>query len=362
MPRHFNFSAGPATLPIAVLERAKQELLDWQGGGTSVMEVSHRSKDYVALAVRAERQLRELLSIPEDYAVLFLSGGATLQFAGVPLNLLRGRADYVETGAWSAKAYAEAKRYANAGLGTVHLAATTDGNYTTIPKEDTWQVHADADYLHYCSNETVHGVQFFNPPQVAVPLVADMSSDILARAIDVRDYGLIYAGAQKNIGPAGLTIVIVRRELLDGQASPFCPSVLNYTLQANSDSMLNTPPTYAWYLAGLVFEWLLEQGGVAAIETQNRAKAALLYQTIDNSSFYHNGVDSSCRSLMNVPFTLADSGLDELFLTQATQAGLLALKGHRLTGGMRASLYNAMPLAGVVALTKFMQDFERRYG
>lgn len=361
----YNFCAGPATMPKAVLEQAQNELLDFQGLGVSVMEMSHRSPEFVAIAERAEQALRQLLGVSDEYAVLFLQGGATAQFAGVPLNLLKTAGDYVVTGAWSKKAYQTACAYHS--FGRVSLAAQGDGK--SLPKVTDWRINADADYLHYCSNETIHGVQFDAPPNIDVPLVVDMSSDILSRPIDVNRFAMIYAGAQKNIGPAGLTVVIVHQSLL-GTAHQHCSSVLDYTLQAKNNSMLNTPPTFSWYLAGLVFEWLLGQGGLAAIEKQNQAKANLLYQVIDNSELYYNNVDKACRSLMNVPFLLGDgnddnsdnSALTSLFLQQAEENGLLNLKGHRSVGGVRASLYNAMPLAGVVALTEFMQAFERRYG
>lgn len=360
MSRLFNFCAGPATMPTAVLQRAQDELLDWQNLGASVMEISHRSADYIELASRAEQNLRTLMNINDDYAVLFLQGGASLQFAGIPMNLLSGVADYLDTGAWSTKAYKEAARYD--GLGRINLVASgKDSNYTDVPSVDTWQLSEKADYFHYCSNETIHGVQIFDTPKVDAPLVADMSSNILSAPINVNDFGLIYAGAQKNIGPAGLTLVIVQKELL-GRAANICPSVMNYTAQAEADSMLNTPATYAWYLAGLVFEWMIEQGGVEAIAKINEQKAKLLYHAIDNSSFYHNAVNPAYRSLMNVPFTLADSSLDKLFLEQAKQAGLLNLKGHRMVGGMRASLYNAVGLDAVEALVAFMVDFEKTHG
>lgn len=357
--RAYNFCAGPAAIPEPVLQKAQNELSEWGDVGSSIMEISHRSKTFTEVALRAEQALRQLLDINDDYAVLFMQGGASLQFAGVPMNLLANRADYLQTGAWSKKAYQEANRYTM--LGTTQLVASgEDSHYTDVPCRSTWQLSERADYFHYCSNETIHGVYTDIPKDVSSPLVCDMSSDILSRPIDVSRFGLIYAGAQKNIGPAGLSVVIVQKQLL-GRANGICPSVMNYTLQADNGSMVNTPPTFAWYLSGLVFEWLIGEGGVAAIYEQNKAKARLLYQTIDNSSLYHNRVAPACRSIMNVPFTLADDALDTLFLQKAAERGLLNLKGHRLVGGMRASLYNAMPLAGVVALTDFMQDFEKTH-
>lgn len=358
-----NFCAGPAAMPTAVLARAQNELLDWQGRGLSVMEMSHRSKDYVAITQKAETQLRTLMAIPDNYKVLFLQGGASLQFSAIPLNLLKGgRADYLTTGAWSGKAIKEAQRYANLGLGEINLVATgKDSNFTDVPAQSSWQVSDNAAYFHYCANETIHGLQIFEPPQVNAPLIADMSSSILSQPIDVSKFGMIYAGAQKNIGPAGLVIVIIRDDLL-GQASEWCPMLLNYEHQVEKESMSNTPATYSWYLAGLVFDWLEEQGGVDAIGKINRQKAALLYDTIDNSAFYNNPVARQHRSIMNVPFTLADSSLDKEFLLQSEKAGLLNLKGHRDVGGMRASIYNAVPLNWVEQLAHFMQQFEQQHG
>lgn len=359
MTRLANFCAGPASMPTAVLERAQAEMLDWQDLGASVMEISHRSGEYIAMAERAEANLRTLMNISDDYEVLFLQGGAALQFSAVPLNLLNGgTADYLNTGAWSDKAYKEAKRYEALGLGKINLVAQGDG--TDVPDVATWQTSDNASYFHYCPNETIHGVQIFDTPKVNAPLVADFSSCILSEPINVSDFGLIYAGAQKNIGPAGLTLVIVRKDLL-AQASAWCPSILNYKNQADNDSMLNTPSTYAWYLSGLVFEWLLEQGGVQAIAKINRAKADALYAAIDNSDFYSNTVNPKYRSIMNVPFQLANSDLDKLFLEKSKQAGLLNLKGHRAVGGMRASIYNAITLEQVQALVAFMQDFEKTH-
>ena len=358
MTRVDNFSAGPAVLPEPVLERARAEMLDWNGTGMSVMEMSHRGKAFVSIAAQAEQDLRDLLKVPDNYKVLFLQGGASGQFAAVPMNLLRGKkqVDYVNTGSWSKKAISEAKKYAD-----VNVVATSEAdNFTHIPAFDSWQCNGEAAYLHYTPNETIGGVEFHWVPETGdVPLVADMSSNILSRPIDVSRYGVIYAGAQKNIGPAGLTLVIVRDDLI-GNPMPGLPSILDYKIQADADSMSNTPPTYGWYLAGLVFQWLKELGGLEAMEQINRRKAEKLYTAIDNSAFYHNPVEVSARSLMNVPFTLADAELDGLFLKEAEQAGLTTLKGHRSVGGMRASIYNAMPEAGVDALVEFMVDFEQR--
>ncbi|WP_201588195.1 3-phosphoserine/phosphohydroxythreonine transaminase [Psychrobacter jeotgali] len=357
-----NFSAGPATIPTAVLQRAQEELLDWQGSGVSVMEMSHRSKDYIAVTEKAEAKLRSLMAIPDNYKVLFLQGGASLQFSAIPLNLLNGgRADYLTTGAWSGKAIKEAQRYAKLGLGEVNLVASgKDSNFTDVPEVSEWNTTLDAAYFHYCANETIHGLQIFEPPQVDVPLVADMSSSILSHPVDVSKFGMIYAGAQKNIGPAGLVIVIIREDLL-GKASEWCPLLMNYEHQAEKESMSNTPATYSWYLAGLVFEWLEEQGGVEAIYKINQQKADLLYKTIDDSSFYNNPVAHKYRSIMNVPFTLADSNLDKVFLEESEKAGFLGLKGHRDVGGMRASIYNAVSLDWVQQLVDFMKDFEQKY-
>ena len=360
MSRCFNFSAGPAMLPTAVLEQAQQEILDWNGSGMSVMEMSHRGKEFMSIAAKAEADLRELMQIPDDYAVLFLQGGASAQFAMIPMNLLRGKskADYVNTGAWSKKAIAEAKQYC-----TVNLVASSEADkFTCIPKFDTWALDKDAAYLHYTPNETIGGVEFHWIPDVGdVPLVADMSSTILSRPIDVSKFSLIYAGAQKNIGPAGLTLVIVRKDLL-GQTVKNTPSVFDYKQMADNDSMLNPPPTYAWYLSGLVFAWLKQQGGLTAMAALNERKAKKLYAAIDQSGFYQNPVEVAARSWMNVPFTLADAELDKTFLEEASKQGLKTLKGHRSVGGMRASIYNAMPEAGVDALISFMQDFEKRHG
>ena len=359
MTRCYNFCAGPAALPEAVLETARDEMLEWHGAGLSIMEMSHRSPEFVAVAERAEQTLRELLAIPEDYAVLFLQGGASTQFSAVPLNLLAGKnkADYVNTGQWSKKAIAEGLRYCQVNV----AASSEESKFSTIPAQDTWQLSDDAAYLHYTPNETIGGVEYFWIPQVDVPLVADMSSTILSRPVDVSEFGAIYAGAQKNIGPAGLTLVIVRRDLL-GAADAKCPAMLNWETAADNDSMYNTPPTFSLYLAGLVFDWLRDQGGLLAMEQLNRRKAGKLYAAIDNSGFYANPVELASRSLMNVPFTLADAGLDKLFLQEAEAAGLLNLKGHRSVGGMRASIYNAVSEDAVDALITFMQDFEQRNG
>jgi phosphoserine aminotransferase len=359
--RVFNFAAGPAALPAAVLEQARDELPDWRGSGMSVMEISHRSKAFMAVAEEAEALLRELLGVPANYRVLFLQGGATGQFAAIPLNLARADStvDYLDTGAWSKKAIGEARRL----TARVNVAADEAASgYTTVPEPATLQLTADAAYVHYTPNETIGGVEFpYVPASGTVPLVADMSSTILSRPIEVAKFGLIYAGAQKNIGPAGLTVVIVRADLT-GKARPDIPCVWDYKAMADEGSMLNTPPTFAWYFAGLVLRWLKAQGGLAAIGARNRAKAQLLYAAIDASGFYSNPVAVPCRSWMNVPFTLRDPALDRAFLTQAQAAGLTNLAGHRSAGGMRASLYNAMPMEGVAALVSFMQEFQRRHG
>ncbi len=360
MSRVYNFSAGPAMLPEAVLRRAQEEMLDWHGSGMSVMEMSHRGEHFMSIARQAEADLRELMGIPDNYRVLFLQGGASLQFAMVPLNLMRGpgKADYVLTGSWSKKAIAEGKRF-----GAVNIAASTEETgFTTVPPQETWQLDPEAAYVHYTPNETIQGVEFHWIPDTGdVPLVADMSSTILSRPIDVTRFGVIYAGAQKNIGPAGLTIVIVREDLI-GHAQAGTPTMLDYATHAEAGSMYNTPPTYAWYMAGLVFQWLKEQGGLAAMAERNKRKADKLYAAIDASDFYANPVDPTARSWMNVPFTLADPSLDPVFLKEAEAEGLVTLKGHRSVGGMRASIYNAMPEEGVDALVQFMAEFERRHG
>jgi phosphoserine aminotransferase len=358
--RVFNFSAGPAALPVEVLEQVRDELLEYPGCGASVMEISHRGEAFLGIARQAEADLRELLAIPDSYKVLFLQGGATGQFAAVPLNLTDSGsvADYVNTGAWSKKAIAEAKRYC-----AVNVAADAAASkYTTVPELDEWQSTPGAAYLHYTPNETIGGVEFpFIPQTGDVPLVADMSSTILSRPLDVSRFGVIYAGAQKNIGPAGIAIVIVREDLLD-RARPEVPTVFNWQAMAADGSMLNTPATFSWYVAGLVFQWIKMQGGLAAMGERNLAKAERLYGAIDASEFYANPVTPECRSWMNVPFTLPDPALDKPFLQGAQESGLLALKGHRSVGGMRASIYNAMPMAGVDALIAYMREFELQHG
>lgn len=360
MSRVFNFSAGPSTLPQAVLERAQAEMLDWGGTGMSVMEMSHRSKAYVGIAEKAEADLRELLAVPANYKVLFMQGGATGQFAGIPMNLLRGKtkASYVNTGIWSEKAISEAKLYCEAQI----TASGKANGYTSIPAQSEWTVDPEAAYLHYTSNETIGGVEFhYTPDAGELPLVCDMSSDILSRPVDVSRYGLIYAGAQKNMGPAGLAVVIVRDDLI-GQTLPGTPGIFDYKKQADNGSMLNTPPTYTWYLLGLVLDWVKGQGGLAAMDAHNDAKATKLYAAIDASPFYSNPVDPACRSRMNVPFRIANTDLEKTFLAEAKAAGLVNLEGHRSVGGFRASIYNAMPEAGVDALIAFMGEFEKKHG
>lgn len=360
MERVYNFSAGPAALPREVLEQAREELVNWRGCGMSVMEMSHRSKEYMDIQAQAESDLRELMGIPANYKVLFLQGGASSQFAMVPMNLLRGKAtaDYVNTGEWSKKAIKEAKKYC-----TVNIAASSeDRNFSYAPPQSEWKLNPDAAYVHYTPNETIGGVEIFWTPDTGdVPLVADMSSTILSRPIDVTRYGLIYAGAQKNIGPAGVTVVIVREDLL-GQALATTPTMFDYKVHADNGSMYNTPPTYSIYIAGLVFKWLKDKGGLAAMEQINIAKARLLYDYLDSTDFYHSPVAPENRSRMNVPFTLKDASLEEAFLKGAKSRGLLQLKGHRSVGGMRASIYNAMPIEGVQALVEYMKEFERTYG
>ena len=361
MSRVFNFSAGPAMLPAEVLERASGEMLDWNGSGMCVMEMSHRGKEFMSIAEKAEAVLRELMGIPANYKVLFLQGGASSQFAMVPMNLLRGRkhADYINTGDWSKKAIKEAKHFCEVKI----VASTEEGNFVRAPRQDELHFSGDSAYVHYTPNETIRGVEFpYIPETHGVPLVADMSSTILSRPIDVTKYGLIYAGAQKNIGPAGLTIVIVREDLV-GDTVAGTPTMFDYKTHAEEGSMYNTPPTYAWYIAGLVFDWLKERGGLAAMAEVNERKSMRLYDAIDNSGgFYRSPVEPACRSWMNVPFTLADVALDEAFLKEVKGAGLVALKGHRSVGGMRASIYNAMPESGVEALVAFMADFMKRNG
>ncbi len=347
-------------LPTAVLQKAQQEILDWNGTGMSIMEMSHRGKEFVGVAEKAEADLRELMGISDDYAVLFLQGGASAQFSMVPMNLLRDKktADYVNTGAWSKKAIAEAKQFCDVNV----VASSEAEKFSTVPAIDTWQLNQDAAYLHYTPNETIGGVEFdFVPETGDVPLVADMSSTILSRPIEVNKYAVIYAGAQKNIGPAGLTLVIVRKDLM-GHVGDGTPSIFNYQKHADNNSMLNTPPTYAWYLAGLVFEWLKNKGGLDEMAKISQRKAAKLYAAIDDSDFYANPVEPQYRSWMNVTFTLARAELDKVFLQESNKAGLTTLKGHRSVGGMRASIYNAMPEEGVDALVSFMADFEKRNG
>jgi phosphoserine aminotransferase len=364
MTRPYNFSAGPAALPESVLRRAAAEMLDWHGSGMSVMEMSHRGKDFGAIYQDAHDTLRELLNIPANYKILFMQGGGLAENAIVPLNLIArtGKADFIITGSWSAKSIKEAAKY-----GDVREAASNaqaHGGYgprTYMPARETWALRNDAAYLHVCGNETIDGIEFFDwpTPPAGVPLVADVSSHILSRPMNVAHFGLMFGGAQKNIGPAGLTIVIVRDDLI-GHALPACPSAFDYKIVADNGSMFNTPPTYAIYIAGLVFQWLKAQGGVAGMEQANIAKAKLLYDFLDDSSFYQSRIETSCRSRMNVPFFLADESRNDAFLAGAKEAGLLQLKGHKSVGGMRASIYNAMPLAGVQALVDFMKDFEKR--
>ena len=363
MSRVWNFSAGPAALPEEVLRQAADEMLDWHGAGMGVMEMSHRGKEFSAIAAQAEADLRELLAVPANYRILFMQGGAIALNAIIPMNLMGDKAvaDYVVTGSWSTKSLKEARKY-----GQANVAASAEASgFTTVPPMAAWRLSADPAYLFACTNETIGGVEYPFEPDLAqigraeVPVVADMSSHILSRVIDVSKYGLIFGGAQKNIGPAGLTIVIVREDLL-GRAMPHCPTVFDFKVLAEHGSMYNTPPTYAIYVAGLVFQWLQRQGGVAAVEADNLAKAELLYDFLDGSDFYENRVDPECRSRMNVPFFLKDEALNEAFLAEATAAGLVQLKGHKSVGGMRASIYNAMPLAGVRALVDFMRDFAAR--
>jgi len=355
MTQIYNFSAGPAVLPKPVLERAQAEMLDWHGSGMSVMEMSHRGKEFTSILAKTEADLRTLLDIPQNYKVLFLQGGAIAENAVIPMNLLNGgEADYVVTGSWSKRSVEDANAY-----GKINVAASSEAdNFTHVPAFDSWKLNKNAQYLHICTNETINGVEFDGLPDAGdVPIVADMSSHILSRPIDVTQYGVIYGGAQKNIGPAGLCIVIVREDLL-GKASPLTPAVFNWKTQAENQSMINTPPTYSIYIAGLVFEWLLEQGGVAAIEKVNIAKANLLYDYIDSTDFYLNNVAVDNRSRMNIPFFLKDASLNDAFLKGAEENGLLQLKGHRMVGGMRASIYNAMPIEGVQALVSYMKAFE----
>ena len=363
----YNFSAGPAVLPKEVLETAAADMLDWHGSGMSVMEMSHRGPEFMSILADAQRDLRELLAIPANYQILFMQGGAIAENAIVPLNLAGLRSDehqatldYVCTGSWSVKSIKEAAKYGKVNVVADAIATQHSTKFSSIPDPATWNLSGDAAYLHICSNETIDGVEYNFTPQVNVPIVADMSSSILSREINVADYGVIYGGAQKNIGPAGLTIVIVREDLL-GYALPACPSAFNWKTVAEHGSMYNTPPTYAIYIAGLVFKWLKNRGGVAAMEKINIAKAALLYDFIDASKLYENRVDKACRSRMNIPFFLRDENLNGPFLQAAKERGLLQLKGHSSVGGMRASIYNAMPIEGVAALVAFMQEFETSY-
>ncbi|WP_434998699.1 3-phosphoserine/phosphohydroxythreonine transaminase [Pectobacterium brasiliense] len=361
MTQIFNFSAGPAMLPVEVLRRAEQELCNWNGLGTSVMEISHRSKEFMQVAAESEQDLRDLLKIPSNYKVLFCHGGARAQFAAVPLNLLgeRSTADYIDGGYWAHSAINEAEKYCAPNVIDVK---TRVGELRGIKPMREWKLSDDAAFVHYCPNETIDGIAIEEEPDFGDKIVvADYSSSILSRRIDVSRYGVIYAGAQKNIGPAGLTLVIVREDLL-GKARRELPSILDYQVLADNDSMFNTPPTFAWYLSGMVFKWLKEYGGLAEMEKRNQEKADLLYSAIDGNDFYRNDVAVANRSRMNVPFLLADSALDKVFLEESVAAGLHALKGHRVVGGMRASIYNAMPLEGVKALTEFMADFARRHG
>ncbi len=357
MDRVFNFSAGPAALPLEVLQQAQAEMVNWHGCGMSVMEMSHRGKEYMAIQAEAEADLRELMGIPANYKVLFLQGGASLQFAMVPMNLLRGKAsaDYLNTGEWSKKAIKEAKKYGAVNV----IASSEDKNFSYAPAFSQWKLDPNAAYVHITQNETIGGVEIFETPDTGnVPLVSDMSSTILSRPFDVSKFGLIYAGAQKNIGPAGLTIVIVREDLI-GQTVAGTPTMMDYQIQAENDSMYNTPPTYAIYIAGLVFKMLKAKGGIAAMEKTNRAKAKILYDVLDASSFFASPVAKENRSLMNIPFTLKNADLDEEFIKGAKARGMIQLKGHRSVGGMRASIYNAMPVEGVQALADFMREFEK---
>ncbi|MDB5794835.1 MAG: serC [Noviherbaspirillum sp.] len=367
MTRVYNFSAGPAVLPQEVLKQAAEEMLDWHGSGMSVMEMSHRGKEFISIYEAAERDLRDLLGVPANYRILFLQGGGIGENAIVPLNLLGRKpqsavVDFIKTGSWSGKSIKEAKKYC-----TVNVAASAEDNkFTAIPARETWKLSRDAAYVHICTNETIDGVEFNFTPDVGAetngaPLVADMSSHILSRTVDVSKYGVIFGGAQKNIGPAGVTVVIVREDLI-GNALSICPSAFDWKLVAENDSMYNTPPTYAIYIAGLVFQWLKKQGGVPAMEQRNIAKAKLLYEYLDSTGFYTNNVAKDCRSRMNVPFYLSDESLNDAFLAGAKERGLLQLKGHKSVGGMRASIYNAMPIEGVQALVDYLKEFEKKHG
>ncbi len=372
----WNFSAGPSKLPTEVLQQAAAEMLDWHGSGMSVMEMSHRGPEFTQICDEAEEDLRRLLNISDDYAVMFMQGGATAENAIVPLNLLHTRpaqqADYVVTGIWSAKSYKEAARYGQINLAASNQTAQEIQGQTYqagcwMPPVETWQVNPEASYLHICTNETIGGFEIAEPPSPAllgapeVPLALDVSSHFLSRPFDVNRAGLIYAGAQKNAGPAGVTVVIVRRNLL-GKAQEICPSAFDYLNVAKERSRFNTPPSYSIYICGLVFKWLLKQGGLTAMEQANKAKAETLYAALDKSGFYHNGIQAEYRSRMNVPFSLHDESLNTKFLEGAEQAGLVALKGHKSVGGMRASIYNAMPIEGVHALVAYLKEFERLHG
>jgi len=370
MTRPWNFAAGPAVLPAEVLMQAAAEMLDWNGSGMSVMEMSHRGKEFMSILDQAESDLRELLAVPANYKILFMQGGAIAENAIVPLNLAgkSNKVDYVETGSWSTKSIAEARRYADVNVAATSLVADAkQGKYTYIPSVSEWRVRPDAAYLHLCGNETIDGVEYFAWPDMDalgvgnVPLVNDVSSHILSRPMDISRFGLIYGGAQKNIGPAGLTLVIVRDDLLD-QAQSACPSAFRYSTVAENGSMFNTPPTYAIYIAGLVFKWLKTQGGLAAMEHRNIAKSHLLYEALDATDFYRTHVERACRSRMNVPFFLADESLNDSFLGGAKERGLLQLKGHKSVGGMRASIYNAMPIEGIHALVDYLREFEKQHG
>jgi phosphoserine aminotransferase len=365
MTRVYNFSAGPAALPEEVLRQAADEMLDWRGSGMSVMEMSHRGKEFISIYEAAERDLRELLKVPANYKILFLQGGGIGENAIVPMNLV-GRAarpsapatvDFIHTGSWSGKSIKEAQKYCK-----VNIAASSEGKkFTAIPAREQWKLTPDAAYVHICTNETINGIEFQTTPDVdAVPLVADMSSHILSREVDVSKYGVIFGGAQKNIGPAGVTLVIVREDLL-GHALSICPSAFDWKIVADHDSMYNTPPTYGIYIAGLVFQWLKRQGGIAAMEQRNIAKAELLYGCLDSTGFYSNVIAADCRSRMNVPFFLRDESLNDAFLAGAKERGLVQLKGHKSVGGMRASIYNAMPIEGVQALVDYMKEFEKSH-
>ncbi|QCU90104.1 3-phosphoserine/phosphohydroxythreonine transaminase [Thiomicrorhabdus sediminis] len=364
MSRTFNFSAGPAMLPEAVMQKAQAEFLNWHDTGMSVMEMSHRSKEYMSVAHQVEADLREIMQIPDNYKVLLTHGGASLQFSAIPMNLTNegDTVDYFKTGVWSTKAIKEASRYCNVNI----VAGSDEMNPTEIPPQSEWKFSADAKYIHICSNETITGVEFQEDQLEAVfaqgkPVIADMSSNIMCREIDVSKYAMIYAGAQKNIGPAGLAILIVREDLI-GQARKMTPTLMNWQTYADNESMFNTPATFAWYLAGLVFQWIKSAGGVAAIAAVNQRKAQKLYDYIDQSGFYSNDINKSQRSWMNVTFNLPTSGLDAVFLEESKAAGLLSLKGHKAFGGMRASIYNAMPEEGVDALIDFMQQFAAKHG